>query len=138
MQATAAARSYLLETTVGIIGLRGVEPPRVAAGLVPFRREGPASGDVLGQKNIGPEALAFLSGLLVGRKVQLVYDGWRMGDFGGRRYAYVFLRDKTHVNLELIKRGYAYADVAGAHPRRDEFRALEAAARRAKVGLWAS
>lgn len=133
---------------VGVIGLRGVEPPlRVADGLPPLRGQGPISseilvgptaGEVLGQKDVGPEALAFLSALLVGQRVTLVYDGWRIGDFGGRRYVYVFLPNKTLVNAELIRRGYAYADVAGAHPRRDEFRALEEAARRAKVGLWAA
>jgi endonuclease YncB( thermonuclease family) len=120
---------------VGVVGLRGVEPTlRVADGFPPL--QGPVSGEVLGQKDVGPEGLAFLSSLLVGQRVTLVYDGWRIGDFSGRRYAYAFLPNKTLVNAELIKRGYAYAAVEGAHPRRDEFRALEAIARKARVGLW--
>ena len=51
-------------------------------------------------------------------------------------YAYVFLPDKTVVNAELIRRGFAYADRQGSHPRRDEFVALEESARRQKVGVW--
>jgi endonuclease YncB( thermonuclease family) len=118
---------------VGEVGLRGVEPPLGAAVSL-----GKLGGEVLGDKDIGPEALQFLSGLVIGKKVTLVYDGWRVGDFGGRQYAYAYLPDKTFVNAELIRRGLGYADRQGSHPRRDEFLVLEAAARRAKAGLWAS
>jgi endonuclease YncB( thermonuclease family) len=125
---------------VGEIGLRGVEPPLGAAVSLANLDGNPAhqfGGDVLGDRDVGPEALQFLSGLVVGQKVTLVYDGWRIGD-GERRYAYVYLPDKSLVNAEIIRRGYGYADLQGSHPRRDEFIALEGAARRAKVGLWAS
>jgi endonuclease YncB( thermonuclease family) len=126
---------------VGEVALRGVEPPLGAAVSLGNLDGNPGhqfGGDVLGDKDIGPEALQFLSGLVVGKKVTLVYDGWRVGDFGGRQYAYVYLPDKTFVNAELIRRGLGYADRQGSHPRRDEFLALEASARRAKVGVWAS
>ena len=112
---------------VGPIGLRGVEPPIRSPELF---------GDILGQKDIGPEALQFLSTLLVGQRVTLTYDGYRMGDFVGRRYAYVYLPDKRFVNAELISRGLGYADRQGSHPMRDQFLALEAKARQAKVGVW--
>jgi endonuclease YncB( thermonuclease family) len=130
-------RDYMLTVcNVGVVALRGVEPPLYVAHGVPGRR-GPVSGEILGEKDIGPEAIAFLTRLVAGRRVTIVYDGFRMGDPGGRRYAYVFLPDKTLLNAELISRGYGYADPLGTHPRLDEFRALEAGARRAKVGLWA-
>jgi endonuclease YncB( thermonuclease family) len=125
---------------VGEIALRGVEPPLGTAVSLGNFDGNPAhqlGGDILGDKDIGPEALQFLSGL-VGKKVTLVYDGWRIGDYSGRQYAYVYLPDKTFVNAELIRRGLGYADRQGSHPRRDEFLLLEAAARRAKVGLWMS
>jgi endonuclease YncB( thermonuclease family) len=133
-------REYRLNIcSVGSVALRGVEPPLYVANGVSFREGGgPVSGEVLGVKDIGPEAVAFLSQIVAGRRVTIVYDGFRMGDPGGRRYAYVFLPDKTLLNAELIRRGYGYADVLGTHPRLDEFRALEAGARRAKVGLWAT
>lgn len=48
-------RDYTISVCgVGVVGLRGVEPPlRVAAGLPPLRGHGPISGEVLGQ---GPTA----------------------------------------------------------------------------------
>jgi hypothetical protein len=139
-------RDYTLNVCgIGVVGLRGVEPPlRTAEGLPSIQglpsnpREGPVSGEVLGQKDVGPEALQFLSALVAGKRVTLVYDGFRIGDFGGRQYAYAFLPDKTLINAELIRRGYAYADREGSHPRRNEFLALEAIARQLKLGVWAS
>jgi hypothetical protein len=139
-------RDYTLNVCgVGVIGLRGVEPPlRVAEGLPSIQglpssqREGPVSGEVLGQRDVGPEAIQFLSALVAGKRVTLVYDGFRIGDFGGRQYAYAFLPDKTLINAELIRRGYAYADREGSHPRRNQFLALEAVARQSKLGVWAS
>ena len=127
-------RDYTLTICgAGLVALRGVEPPLRSANIV-----GPpiGGGELLGGKNIAPDALAYLSSL-VGQRVTLVYDGYRIGDLEGRRYAYVFLPDKTFVNAQMIQRGLGYADRQGSHPRRDEFIALEASARRAKVGLWA-
>jgi endonuclease YncB( thermonuclease family) len=128
-------RDYVLDVCgVGKVALRGVEPPLRSAGIV---AEPIGGGELLGGKNIGPDAVAFLS-TLVGQRVTLTHDGWRIGDLAGRRYAYVFLTDKTFVNAQMIQRGLGYADRQGSHPRRDEFIALEAAARRLKVGVWAS
>jgi hypothetical protein len=133
---------------VGVISLRGVEAPlRSPDVLMPLRIGprtsepnpesfvGPNSAELVGGHNIGPEAIKYLS-KFVGRRVTLVNDGYRMGDGGGRRYAYVFLPDKTLVNAEMIRLGLGYADRQGTHPRRDEFIAIEAGARRAKLGVW--
>jgi hypothetical protein len=145
----AHGRDYTLTICdVGVVGLRGVEPPlRVAHGLRPIVggatnvpapiRQGPVGGEILGGKNIGPEALAYLS-KFVGQRVTLVKDGYRIGDSEGRKYAYVYLPGKTLLNAEMIRLGYGYADRQGSHPRRDEFIALESTARRSKVGVWAS
>jgi endonuclease YncB( thermonuclease family) len=126
-------RDYTLSICgVGEIALRGVEPPlRVAVGF-----SAPISGELLGGKDVAPQAMEFLN-TLIGKRVTLVYDGWRIGD-SERPHAYVYLPDKSLVNAEIIRRGYGYAELQGSHPRRDEFIALETAARRAKVGLWAS
>ena len=143
--AVAHGRDYTLTVCgVGVISLRGVEPPlrsanvliRVTPGADESLPAGaPHSAELVGGINIGPEAVAYLS-KFVGQRVTMVYDGYRMGDDGGRRYAYVFLRDKTFVNTEMIRLGLGYADRQGTHPRRDEFLALEASARRSKVGVW--
>lgn len=142
----ARGRDYTLNICgIGVVALRGVEPPlAVAEGYPPLGRTPPGadpnlpiSGDVLGDKDIGPETLQFLRELFVGKRLTIAEDGWRIGDPGGRRYVYAFLPDKTVVNAELIRRGYAYADRQGSHPRRDEYIALEESARRQKVGVWA-
>lgn len=138
-------RDYTLNICgVGVVSLRGVEPPlSVAEGYAPLGRTPPGTdarlpvaGEVLGSRDTGPEALKFLRELFAGKRVTIVEDGWRMGDPGGRRYVYAFLPDKTLVNAELIRRGFAYADRQGSHPRRDQFIALEESARRQKVGVW--
>ena len=139
-------RDYTLNICgVGVVALRGVEPPLAFAdGYPPLGRTPPGidpnlpiSGDVLGDEDIGPQALQFLQALLAGKRVTIVEDGFRMGDPGGRTYVYAFLPDGTVVNAELIRRGYAYADRQGSHPRRNQFISLEESARRQKVGLWA-
>ena len=128
-------RDYTLNVCgVGLVALRGVEPPLRSPSMA---RPPLGGGELLGGKNIGPDAVAFLS-RVVGQRVTLVYDGWRIGDLEGRRYAYVFLAGKTFLNAQMIERGYGYADRQGSHPRRDEFIAIEAAARRLKLGVWAS
>lgn len=142
----AHGRDYTLNICgEGIIALRGVEAPlRTADGLMPMMRRGdthesmvgrPTSGEILGDRNIGPQAIAFLS-KLIGQPVRLVNDGYRMSDAPGRRYAYVYLTDKTLLNAQMIQLGYGYAERQGFHPRRDEFIAIEAAARRSKAGVW--
>lgn len=132
-------RDYLLNICdAGLIALRGVEPPLRTAGTLGLPiGGGPAlsGGELLGGKNISRDAISYLS-TVVGQRVTLVHDGYRIGDLQGRRYAYVFLRDKTFLNAQMIQRGLGYADRHGSHPRRDEFLALEAAARRSKVGVW--
>jgi hypothetical protein len=98
-------RDYVLNICdAGRVALRGVEPPLRTATVIGFRNEGGVTltgGELLGDRDVGPEAIAFLS-------------------------------------AAVIQRGLGYADRRGSHPRRDEFIALEAAARRSKVGVWAS
>ena len=142
----AHGRDYTLNICgEGVVALRGVEAPlRTADGLMPTMRRGdthegmvgrPTSGEILGDRNIGPQAVEFLS-KLIGQTVRLVNDGYRIGDASGRRYAYVYLSGKTLLNAQMIQLGYGYADRQGSHPRRDEFIAIEAVARRAKAGVW--
>ena len=145
--AAAHGRDYTLTICgVGVISLRGVEPPlRSADALMPLTIgprvgesatiAGPNSAELVGGINIGPDAVAYLS-KFVGQRVTIVYDGYRIGDGEGRRYAYVSLPGKTLLNTEMIRLGLGYADRQGTHPRRDEFIALEASARRSKVGVW--
>jgi hypothetical protein len=141
----ARGRDYTVNICgIGVVALRGVEPPLFVANgffspgpnLPGAERNLVSSGDVLGNKDLGPQAVEFLRGVFAGKRVTIIEDGWRMGDPPGRRYLYAFLPDKTLINAQLIKRGFGYADRQGSHPRRDEFLALESTARREGVGVW--
>jgi hypothetical protein len=131
-------RDYMLNICgLGPLALRGVEPPLRTADVVRLGEGKAVGGEVLGGKNVGPDALAHLA-KVVGQRVTLVYDGYRIGDREGRRYAYVFLADRTLLNAEMIQRGYGYADRQGSHPRRGEFIALEDTTRRSQLGVWST
>ena len=75
--------------------------------------------------------------MLSGKTLTLEFDGWRVGDYSGRRYAYVYLPDKTFVNAELIRRGYGKPlEIPPNVAHAPELRRLASAARRAHLGLW--
>jgi len=86
----------------------------------------------------GANAAQFNSDLVLGKTVQLDYDT-ACQDMFGRTLAYVSV-DGQDVNRLLIERGYACVlhIPPDGDARADEFKALEAAARAAKRGLWAA
>jgi micrococcal nuclease len=74
---------------------------------------------------------------LEGRVVHLACD-WRRRDRYGRLLAYVYLPDGSCHNAELLREGFAHAYTRFPFQFLEEFRALEAAARRQGRGLWAA
>ena len=83
----------------------------------------------------GHEAAEKNRELVEGKEVTLLPDVEDRDKYG-RFLRYVYLGD-TFINLELVQQGYAYAypyPPSVAHEA--EFRAAEAAARKAKLGLW--
>src|SRR5690606_37475521 len=54
-----------------------------------------------------------------------------------RTLAYVFLKDGTFVNAEIIKRGFGHAYTRFPFKYLDDFRSYEKTAREKKIGLWA-
>jgi micrococcal nuclease len=84
----------------------------------------------------GAEAQSLNRSLVEGRVVDLAY-GEACTDRYGRLLAYVFVEGQE-VNAQLAARGHAcvlYVPPAG-ESRRDDYKALEAAAKRARRGLW--
>lgn len=82
------------------------------------------------------EAADFTRRALRGQQVRLEYEQRDRLDRYGRTLAYVFLEDGTFFNRELVRSGYARAFVRFPFRYRKQFRADEAAARRAGRGLW--
>jgi len=74
--------------------------------------------------------------LVEGKKVKLEYD-WQRIDRYGRTLAYVYLKDGTFANAEIIKQGYGFAYTKYPFKYMDEFRKYELEARLKGVGLWA-
>ena len=85
----------------------------------------------------GREAAMLNRELVLGREVTLAYDDAQCTDRFGRLLAYVRVAGRE-VNTLLVERGHAcvlYLPPAG-RDRRDEFEALESAARSGSRGMW--
>lgn len=87
----------------------------------------------------GREASAYAKELLSGKDVAIAQD-LSQGEYDkyGRMLAYVFLRDGTFFNEQMIRGGYAYEYTYHfPYQYQEEFRNVERAARTAQRGLWA-
>lgn len=89
----------------------------------------------------GKEASIKTQELLSEKEVYLEYDpvvGER--DKYNRLLAYVYLPDKSNLNLVLIEQGYAHEYTYASQPYkyRDEFKNAQVDAKENKRGLWAS
>jgi micrococcal nuclease len=82
------------------------------------------------------EAADFTRRALGGQRVRLEYERRDRLDRYGRTLAYVFLEDGTFFNRELVRSGHARVFLRFPFRYRKQFRADEAAARRAGRGLW--
>jgi len=84
----------------------------------------------------GKEASNYVKSLLTGKKVRLEFDVDRVDRYG-RTLAYVFLKDGTFLNADLIENGYGQAMIIPPNVKYSEkFLELERKARENNVGLW--
>jgi micrococcal nuclease len=87
-------------------------------------------------ERFGPDARDFNTKLVYLRKVRLELDRERHDQYG-RLLAYVFLKDGTFVNGELIKGGYAYRLFRRPNTKYDLlFLQLQREAMARRAGLW--
>ncbi|HEX6800952.1 MAG TPA: thermonuclease family protein [Candidatus Binatia bacterium] len=90
----------------------------------------------------GKEAKQFTRDAVEGKTIRLVLDKVntkrRHKDRHGRTLAYAYLADGIMLNRELIRRGYAPAEIRFPFRYRAEFRELEHQALIQTVGLWSS
>jgi len=84
----------------------------------------------------GKEAKAYLTKILTGKKVKLVFDIDSLDQYK-RTLAYVYLENGTFVNSELIKNGYAMVMTVPPNVKfADKFVKLQNEARQNNRGLW--
>jgi micrococcal nuclease len=85
----------------------------------------------------GRESAGYLQGLIMGKRVQLVFDVGRTDQYR-RTLAYVYLENGTFVNATLIKNGYASVVTYPPNVKHaDYFIELQQKARSRKKGMWA-
>ena len=89
---------------------------------------------------MGKKASAFTKSLVDKKEIRLEYDqanahiGHR--DRYGRILAYVYLKDGTFLNAEIIKQGYGFAYTRFPFKYLEEFRRYEREARENEMGMW--
>lgn len=87
-------------------------------------------------KGMGKQAYEFTKNLVEGKRVRLEFDLERTDRYG-RLLAYVYLKDGTFVNAEIVKQGYASLMTYAPNVKYvDLFRKLYAEARENQRGLW--
>ena len=86
----------------------------------------------------GPEASEFTKETVLDKTVTIYLDEKQTRD--NKKYdrllAYVQLENGKFLNEELLREGFAYADLRFKHDFYNRYKQLEAAARRGKKGLW--
>jgi micrococcal nuclease len=82
------------------------------------------------------EAFAFTEKMVKGKEVRLEYDLQKKDQYGSL-LAYIYLKDGTLLNAEIIKGGYGRTDTKVPFKYREQFSQYEKEAREDKRGQWA-
>lgn len=83
----------------------------------------------------GPEASARMKQLALGKTVTIQLDSTRTRDNYHRLLAYIVL-DGRNLNLQMVEEGFGYADPRFKHPMMKDFSRAQAAAIKARKGMW--
>ena len=82
------------------------------------------------------ESKQYIASLLLDKEVRLEYDV-ESTDRYGRTLAYVYMKDGTFVNAELVRRGYGMVMTIPPNVRfAEQFVKLQRTARKKETGLW--
>ena len=110
----------------GAVSLLGIETP-----------DGKSPKEIYGVH--GQRAVSFIEQLLTGKDVKLELDsaGANRND-AGQTLAYVYTRDGTLVNGEMLKQGFAFVRAGEQFSRANDFRGYEREAMQAMRGVWGS
>ena len=119
------------------VRLIGIDTPEMHESSKLYRDSQRSGRDVFAIKELGRQAFEFTKKLVEGKRVSLEFDVEKHDKYG-RILAYVYLKDGTFVNAEIVKQGYASLMTIPANVKyADLFRRLYQEARMNKRGLWA-
>ena len=118
------------------VRLIGIDTPEMHVSNKLYRDAQRTSQDITTIQKLGRRAYEFTKNLVEGKRVSLEFDVAKYDKYD-RLLAYVYLKDGTFVNAEIVKQGYASLmtyppDVKYA----DLFLKLYQEARENKRGLW--
>jgi micrococcal nuclease len=112
---------------VGSVRLLGIETP-----------DGKSPKEIYGVH--GQRAISFIEKMLLGQDVRLEFETGtgRNKDDSGQTLAYVYTRDGTLVNAEMVKQGFAFVRGTEQFRLANDFRGFEREAMQAMRGVWGS
>jgi micrococcal nuclease len=116
--------------------LIGIDTPEMHESDKLYRDSQRTKQDIQTIKELGRRAYAFTRDLVEGKRVSLEFDVEKHDKYG-RVLAYVYLKDNTFVNAEIVKQGYAsLMSIPPNVKYADAFLKLYRQARENNRGLW--
>ena len=118
------------------VRLIGIDTPEMHESDKLYRDSRRTHQDVQSIKELGRQAYEFTRKLVQGKRVSLEFDVEKFDKYK-RILAYVYLSDKTFVNAEIVKQGYASLLTYPPNVKyADLFQKLYQEARENRRGLW--
>lgn len=118
------------------IRLIGIDTPEMHASDKLYRDSQRSKQDVRMIKELGRRAYEFTKNLVENKRVSLEFDVERHDKYN-RVLAYVYLKDGTFINAEIVKQGYANLMTVPPNVKyADLFLKLYQEARENRRGLW--
>jgi len=118
------------------VRLIGIDTPETYESVKLYRDSQKSGQDIKTIQALGKRASNFTRGLVEGKRVRLEFD-LEKRDRYKRLLAYVYLKDGTFVNAEIIKQGYASLMTYPPNIKYvDSFKELYQQARENNRGLW--
>jgi micrococcal nuclease len=118
------------------VRLIGIDTPEMHESNKLYRDSQKTNMDINTIKALGRKSYLFTRDLVEGKRVRLEFDLEKRDKYK-RLLAYVYLKDATFVNAEIVKQGYASLMTYPPNVKyADEFLKLYKEARENKRGLW--
>ncbi|MDD5044795.1 MAG: thermonuclease family protein [Candidatus Omnitrophica bacterium] len=118
------------------VRLIGIDTPELHVSNKLYRDAQKTQQDIATIQELGRRAYLFTKGLVEGKRVSLEFDVEKYDKYK-RLLAYVYLKDGTFVNAEIVKQGYANLLTIPPDVKYAEyFRQLLHEARENRRGLW--
>ncbi len=118
------------------VRLIGIDTPEMHESNKLYKDSRRTGEDVTTIQKLGRRSYGFTKGLVEGKRVSLEFDVERRDKYG-RLLAYIYLKDGTFVNAEIVKQGYASLMTIPPNVKyADLFQKLYREARESRRGLW--